>query len=122
MQSGKLVITKTNSEKNGSKPAALFQKVELKKHNRKVYGSIVNSTAKHPYRPELRQVFSSLPLLSASGNDGCVGCRFAGLGDSVQPAGQEADSGAQAPGGQGQEGCRRRRCSLDVGVGFYIYR
>ncbi|KAF8532979.1 ribosomal L28e/Mak16, partial [Trichophaea hybrida] len=50
-----VVITKTSHEKNGNKPAALSNKVELKKHNRKVYGTIVNSTTKHYYRPDLRQ-------------------------------------------------------------------
>ena len=100
----KPVITKTSSKKNANKPSTLFQKVELKKHNRKVYGSIANATAKHLYRPDLRQVFSPLSLLllpNVSSNDGCAGCCFAGLGDSVQPAGQEGDSGAQTPGGQG---------------------
>jgi hypothetical protein len=52
----RIVITKTSNEKNGNKPAALFNNVELKKHNRKVYGAIVNSTTKHYYRPDLRQV------------------------------------------------------------------
>lgn len=54
------VITKTSQEKNSHKPASLFNKVELKKTNRKIYGSIVNSTAKHYYRPDLRQVCCEL--------------------------------------------------------------
>ncbi|CCX12114.1 ribosomal L28e/Mak16 [Pyronema domesticum] len=51
---GVILITKTSNEKNGQKPIKLFQKTELKKHNRKVYGSIVNTTAKKYYRPDLR--------------------------------------------------------------------
>jgi len=51
---GVVLVTKTGHEKNGSKPTSLFNQVELKKTNRKVYSAIVNSTAKHYYRPDLR--------------------------------------------------------------------
>ncbi|TGZ81122.1 ribosomal protein L28e [Ascodesmis nigricans] len=51
---GVVLITKNNAEKNGQKPATLFKKTPLKKHNRKVYATIASTVAKKGYRPDLR--------------------------------------------------------------------
>jgi len=56
-EKGVTLITKTDNSKNGSRPAKLFNKQVYSKNksNRKVYQTIVNSTTKHYYRPDLRQ-------------------------------------------------------------------